>query len=1004
MFRNFLLLLISLSFTSVQAYWQQKVNFKINVSLDDKEHVLRANEEITYINNSPDTLASIYLHLWPNAYSGESTALAKQLLSQGETSLYYYFQEDIGYIDSLDFKVKGEVMKWNYHPDYEDIALLRLNSLLLPGDTVIITTPFRVQLPQSLISRLGHDEQAYQITQWFPKPAVYDQQGWHPYPYLDQGEFYSEFGDFEVNITLPKNYLVAATGDLGVGSNNSEYDFLEKHVKETTEFLNKNIFPVGYSEFPSSSKQYKTLSFSQKNVHDFAWFTDKRWLVSHEYVIIPNSFKRVDTWSFYLPHNAKLWQKGIKYVNKSLLFYSEEVGDYPYNHCTAVDGDLGVGGGMEYPNVTIIGAVEGALALEEVIMHEVGHNWFYGMLGSDERAHPWMDEGVNSYFERKYMSSFYPEAKFSSILGVSITKLLKEDEPLLAYYYWYAYAYEASRGQDQAGNLTADEFYKENYGSIVYAKSAVLFNYLAEYLGQEVFSQAMRKYFEDWKFKHPSPEDLQLILENESKKDLTWFFQGLLLSNTKVDHGIKAVNYKDDSAFVKVLVKNNSTVKAPIKLDLIRNDSIVHSYWFDGFNGEKVLLVPTADIGHVDRIDVIEIDRDHLTPDMNRENNHYEFGVLFSKMEPFESKFLLSVPKQSKTQVFYVPFLAYNASDKMQLGIMMYNSSLVEKRMRYMIMPTYGYGSNRLGGVYKGIYSLYPKSPKLNKVNLSFEYKRNALPSALSQGGYFEKYEPKVTFILNRNVPTRQKITLRYSATNMFVPEFNMLRNEYVTAEYNLKNDRVVHPFYGSASAQLINGKQGKIWASFTQEFTLDEDENSIDVRLFAGVFVGQSATDLTHRFRLNAGNGADALVPSGDDIISKGMTDYLYDDVYIARFHSSTNFLSQQVAMKDGGFRTGLFLGANNSWLTSLNLTVPSPSIYLSVFADGGLYPSGDEVAFVYSGGIQVNVFKDIFEVYFPLAFSASIRDNYEAVGLTGYAQKIKFLFNIGQYYNSLD
>jgi len=1001
--RNLFFILFSFACFSAQAYWQQKVNIKIDVRLDDKNHVLRAHEEITYINNSPDSISSIYFHLWPNAYTGKNTALAKQLLSQGETSLKYYYPEDLGSIDSLNFKVGKQTLTWNYHPDYRDIALVQLNQLLLPGDSVKITTPFRVNLPRFLISRLGHDEQAYQITQWFPKPAVYDSEGWHPYPYLDQGEFYSDFGDYDVNITLPKNYLLASTGDMNSLSRASENVFLDKQLKKTNDFIKRAQFPSEYSEFPVSSTELKTISFHQSNVHDFAWFADKRWLVNHSYVVLPESFKRVETWSFFLPHNARLWQESIKYINSSLLFYSIEVGDYPYGHVTAVDGDLGVGGGMEYPNVTVIGGVDGALELEEVIMHEVGHNWFYGMLASDERAHPWMDEGVNSFFERKYMSVFYPDAKFSGIESFNLASLLKEDEPSLSQYFWYAYAFEASRGQDQPGNLSADKYLEQNYGSIVYAKSAVLFNYLAEYLGQEMFTAAMKNYFVQWKYKHPKPDDLQESLERVSGKNLDWFFQGLLLSDIKQDHGIKGVNYTDDSTLVKVLVKNYTRVAAPVKLDVLRNDSVIFSYWYDGFTGGKVLAIPIADIGSIGNIDVIEIDHNYLTPDLNRENNYYEFGVLFPKMEPFESRFLLSVPKQSKTQMFFVPFLAYNASDKMQLGLMLYNSLLTEKKFRYLLMPTYGYGTSRLGGVYKGVYSLYPKSPKVTKVNFSLEYKRMGLDSE-PISGYFDKIEPKVTFIFDRNKATKQKVIVRYSATEIYVPELNSLKNEYVTAEYQVKNKRVVHPFSGSAKVQLINGKRGKLWGDFTQKITIDGEESTVDVRLFGGLFFGKNASDLIHRLRITAGNGADALIQSGGEILSRGQADYLFDEVYLARFNSSTNVLSQQVSREDGGFRTGLFLGANNSWLASLNVTIPSPSKYVSVFADLGFYPGIDKANFVYSGGIQLNIVKDVFEIYFPLTYSTAIRDNYEAVGLDSYAQKIKFMLSIGQFYDALD
>ena len=238
----------------------------------------------------------------------------------------------------------------------------------------------------------------------------------------------------------------------------------------------------------------------------------------------------------------------------------------------------------------------------------------------------------------------------------------------------------------------------------------------------------------------------------------------------------------------------------------------------------------------------------------------------------------------------------------------------------------------------------------------------------------------------------------------MFVPTFNTLTNHYCTGSYSMKNDRILHPFKSSAHAQLINGKQLKLWGEFTQKVTLFKGGSSIDVRVFAGVFLGSKADDLTHRFRLTAGNGADAIIRSGDDLINRGITDYLYDEVYLARYSPSNNLLSQQVSIQDGGFRTGLFLGANNDWLSSLNITIPTPTKYLSVFIDGGIYPGFQETSLACSGGIQLNLWKDVFEVYFPLLFSSNISDNYDAVGLNEYAQRIKFLFNIGQYKHLID
>ena len=213
----FFLLLISIltnSLLKAQSYFQQEVNYTIGVKLDDVKHELQANEKIEYINNAPNQLSFIYMHLWPNAYKDNSTPLAKQLFQKGETKLYYATDEERGFIDQLDFKVNDQPVKWELLKDSIDICKIYLNEPLPSKGKIIITTPFHVKIPSAAISRLGHMGQAYMISQWYPKPAVYDQNGWNYMPYLNQGEFYSEFGSFDVSITVPKNYILGATGDL----------------------------------------------------------------------------------------------------------------------------------------------------------------------------------------------------------------------------------------------------------------------------------------------------------------------------------------------------------------------------------------------------------------------------------------------------------------------------------------------------------------------------------------------------------------------------------------------------------------------------------------------------------------------------------------------------------------------------------------------------------------------------------------------------------------------
>ena len=224
---------LSITFVHSQDYFQQKVDYDITVKLDDNNHTLSAFEKIIYTNNSPDELSFLWFHIWPNAYKNDSTAYAKQA---GPNSKFANSDSlSRGFIDSLNFSVNGKKVEWSYHPDWVDVVKLNLIEPLNPGESITIETPFFVKLPK-VFSRLGHSGKHYEITQWYPKPAVYDRKGWHPMPYLNQGEFFSEFGTFDVKITLPKDYRVMATGDIIDGE--KEYSWLEG-LTSITDSLNR---------------------------------------------------------------------------------------------------------------------------------------------------------------------------------------------------------------------------------------------------------------------------------------------------------------------------------------------------------------------------------------------------------------------------------------------------------------------------------------------------------------------------------------------------------------------------------------------------------------------------------------------------------------------------------------------------------------------------------------------------------------------------------------------
>jgi len=587
-------------------YFQQTVHYKIAVQLNDTLHSLHANLELNYINNSRDSLKEILFHIWPNAYKNRNTALCRQLLNQGDPELYFADDSKRGFIDSLDFRSEGKQLEMIIDRKNIDICRVVLPRTLPPGDSISLTTPFYVKIPSGTISRLGHIKQAYAITQWYPKPAVYDREGWHAMPYLNQGEFFSEFGTFEVSITLPENYVVGATGDL---QSEAEIRWLEEKASLPLDTSGNMVIPV-------SSENRKTLVFKQQLIHDFAWFADKRFQVRKGEVELPYSKRKVTTWSMFTNKEAHLWRHAPEYLHDAIYWYSKWVGEYPYGQCTAIDGTISAGGGMEYPNVTIIGGAGRDFPLEVVIAHEVGHNWFYGILGNDERTHPWMDEGINSYYEMRYVLNKYPPEKagnkneFSSGSG-NIERTLGLSAMDYRQASRFSYLVSATSGTGQKLGLPAADYSDTNYGLIVYKKGAIAMDYLADYLGQDVFDSCMHTYFRDWGFRHPGPTELRFIFERVSGKNLSWFFEDLMNDEKGFDASLR--NVRKTEAGFNFKIHYHGSLRLPVNVTAFKSEKAVISQWFFPSDSGASLTCKNCDR--------LVIDAANRSPDMFPRNN-----------------------------------------------------------------------------------------------------------------------------------------------------------------------------------------------------------------------------------------------------------------------------------------------------------------------------------------------------------------------------------------------
>ena len=495
-------------------YFQQELKYDIKAELNDMDKTITGFETIQYKNNAPRSLDFIWFHIWPNAYKNESTALIQQIKNDASRSKKMK-SFGKGSIEGLDFKVNGSSVRIEAHPNpqYIDIIKVILDKPLASGDSISISTPFKTILPP-YFSRSGFADGQFMACQWYPKPAVYDKTGWHEFPYLDMGEFYSEFADFNVTLTLPASYVVSATGVLQTSEELGSYKKLG-----SVNASSRNGKPVLYT----NSTARKTLQWKADLVPDFAFFADKDLVIQYDTAVLGTG-KIVDAFSFY--HNKKntIWNNSIDYVKDAVRKYSAWVGEYEYPVVQVVEGPKNnSSGGMEYPMVTLITSPDAKIeTLDAVITHEIGHNWFMSMLGSNERAHTWMDEGLNTYFQFKYEAEKY---RSNSIFGDGIPRQIQSlpaDDFLNAVFGVIG----ENIPMESPMNLSAEQFpNSDEYGLVSYIKTAVWLHMLKEKVGPVKFDLAIKNYFYKWKNKHPQPADMKLAFEEATGTNLDEFFE-----------------------------------------------------------------------------------------------------------------------------------------------------------------------------------------------------------------------------------------------------------------------------------------------------------------------------------------------------------------------------------------------------------------------------------------------------------------------------------------------
>ncbi|WP_026977304.1 M1 family metallopeptidase [Flavobacterium tegetincola] len=547
------LLVCSISFAQSNSYWQQKADYKMDVKMDVKNYTYTGTQELIYTNNSPDTLKKVYFHLFNNAFQPGSEMDARlQSISDPDRRMVKTFKtpekttyesrisalkpNEIGFLKVLDFKQDGQSAETK---TIGTILEVQLQKPILPNQKSTFTFNFDGQVPLQ-IRRSGRNSSegiALSMAQWYPKMAEYDFQGWHADPYIAR-EFHGVWGNFDVKISLDKDYIIGGTGYL----------------------QNPNEIGYGYQDdgvVVKHSRKTKTLTwhFLAPDVHDFTWAADKDYI--HDTAQVPGGAKL----HFFYKNNPDIkenWKNLQPKAVQLMEFFNANVGPYPYKQYSIIQGG---DGGMEYAMSTLIlgnGTMQG---LQGVTAHEMAHSWFQFVLATNESKHYWMDEGFTS---------------FISDLAENAINEKKVDNPLEGSY--KSYAFMVNSGKELPQTTHADRHdVNQIYSISAYSKGSVFLSQLGYVIGNENLMKTLRRYYKEFAFKHPTPNDFIRIAEKVSDTQLEWYLNDWTRTTNTIDYSIKEVVEKENKT--SITLERIGRMPMPIDLYVEYTDGTAETFY-----------------------------------------------------------------------------------------------------------------------------------------------------------------------------------------------------------------------------------------------------------------------------------------------------------------------------------------------------------------------------------------------------------------------------------------
>ena len=597
-------------------YWQNRADYQLSAKLSETNNEISGTALITYTNNSPDKMSFLWMNLDQNLFKSDSRGNAVIPIEGSRNGAQ-------GQIFDGGFKIKSVtiVSISNGKSIEKEIRYLITDTrmqVFLPqelkakGGNVKIKIDFSFISPNEGSDRMGLLEtkngKIFTVAQWYPRMCVYDDiRGWNTNPYLGASEFYLEYGDFDINITVPSNHFVVCSGEL-VNSSEVYSPEQQKRFSNASQSDKTVIIRSGdevLSAANTNLNSYKTWHFKLKNARDASWASSASFILDAARINLPSGKKSMAISAYPIESNGnEAWGRSTEYTKASIENYSKRWFEYSYPAATNV---AGIVGGMEYPGIVFCDYKDKNDDLWGVTDHEFGHNWFPMIVGSNERLFGWMDEGFNTFINSLSSVDFnkgeYKEKK---------SDLHKDSE-------------NYTNPNLETIMSSPDNMKEANIGPLCYSKpSAGLVILREQILGPERFDLAFRTYVERWAFKHPAPDDFFRTIENVSGEDLSWFWRGWFVNNWRLDQGVNSIKYidNDPKLGVYITIENFEKMVMPVTLEVKTKSGTISRVKLPVEIWQKNIDW-TYKYNSTEEIESIVIDPDHVLPDTNESNNSW---------------------------------------------------------------------------------------------------------------------------------------------------------------------------------------------------------------------------------------------------------------------------------------------------------------------------------------------------------------------------------------------